>query len=257
MDNAAPAPQGARPMPTTLLFVVFGAFCAALLRGFTGFGFAIAAVPLLSLGLPPARVVPLSVLLQILASLTDLRSAARITDWRSLAWLSPGLVVGTPLGLMLLTRLSPQQARLMFGLLILGSTLLLGRGLRLPPHPSRRIIGTVGLAAGLMNGAAAVPGPPVVALLMALPNTAAVVRASSIVFFTFTACVAVVPLAIADLIDRHTLLYALICWPVLLLGTQLGGWGFRRAKPHHHRRVALTVLLVLSTVLIARSIGFG
>jgi uncharacterized membrane protein YfcA len=124
-------------MLVTLLFVVLSAFCAALLRGFTGFGFAIAAVPLLSLGLPPAQVVPLSVLLQILASLIDLRTAARTTDWRSLAWLSPGLVVGTPLGLMLLTRLSARHARLMFGLPIIGSALLLGRGLRLPPHPAR------------------------------------------------------------------------------------------------------------------------
>ena len=137
-------------MLMTLVFVVLSAFCAALLRGFTGFGFAIAAVPLLSLGLPPSRVVPLSVLLQILASVIDLRSAARTTDWRSLAWLSPGLVIGTPVGLMLLTQLSAQHARLMFGLLIIGSALLLGRGLRLPPHPARWVVGVVGLLAGLI-----------------------------------------------------------------------------------------------------------
>jgi uncharacterized protein len=97
----------------------------------------------------------------------------------------------------------------------------------------------------------------VVALLMALPNCAAVVRTSSIVFFTFTASVAVVSLAIAGLIDRQTPLFALVACPVLIVGTQLGGWGFRRAKPHHHRRVALSVLVLLATVLIVRSIGFG
>lgn len=244
-------------MLTTLLFVVLSAFCAALLRGFTGFGFAIAAVPLLSLGLPPAQVVPLAVLMQLLASLTDLRTASRITDWRSLIWLSPGLVIGTPLGLLALTRLSAQHARLTFGAIILGSVFLLGRGFRLPANPPRRVIGAVGLATGLMNGLAAVPGPPVVALLMALPHSATVVRASALVFFTFTAGVAIVPLTIAGLIDRHMLLFALISWPVLLLGTRLGGWGFRRAKPHHHRRVALSVLTVLATVLIVRSVGFG
>jgi hypothetical protein len=76
-------PHVARSMLIILAFVLLSAFCAALLRGFTGFGFAIAAVPLLSLGLPPARVVPLAVLMQLLASLLDLRAAARITDWRS------------------------------------------------------------------------------------------------------------------------------------------------------------------------------
>ena len=108
-------------MLVTFLFVVFSAFLAALLRGFTGFGFAIAAVPLLSLVLPPARVVPLTVVLQVLASLVDLRAASRITDWRSMVWLTPGMVVGTPLGLFLLTRLSANDARLTIGVLILGS----------------------------------------------------------------------------------------------------------------------------------------
>src|SRR5580700_3067784 len=104
--NGGHGQQGAASMFITVLFVLPCAFIAALLRGFTGFGFAIAAVPLLSLALPPARVVPLAVVLQVLASMVDLRAASRITDWRSLVWLSPGMVVGTPLGLWLLTRMS-------------------------------------------------------------------------------------------------------------------------------------------------------
>ena len=240
-------------MLVTLLFVVFSEFLAALLRGFTGFGFAIAAVPLLSLVLPPARVVPLTVVLQVLASLVDLRAASRITDWRSMVWLTPGMVVGTPLGLFLLTRLSANDARLTIGVLILGSAMLLGRGLRLPARPANWMIGLVGVVSGVMNGVAAMSGPPVVAYLMALPHSAMVVRATSLVFFTLTAVVAMVPLA--GLIDRQALLFALLSWPVLLVGTHLGAWAFHRAKPHYHRRIALTILSVLAMVLIARALG--
>ena len=253
MDRCKPAPQGAARMLVTFLFVVFSTFLAALLRGFTGFGFAIAAVPLLSLVLPPARVVPLTVMLQVLASLVDLRAASRITDWRSMVWLTPGMVVGTPLGLFLLTRLSANDARLTIGVLILGSAMLLGRGLRLPARPANWMIGLVGVVSGVMNGVAAMSGPPVVAYLMALPHSAMVVRATSLVFFTLTAVVAMVPLAVAGLIDRQTLLFALLSWPVLLVGTHLGAWAFHRAKPHYHRRIALTILSVLAMVLIARA----
>lgn len=242
-------------MLVTLVFVLLSAFAAALLRGFTGFGFAIAAVPLLSLSLPPSRVVVLTVVLQVLASLADLRSAARATDWHALRWLSPGMVIGTPLGLVLLTHLSANSARLVIGGLILGSVVLLGCDVRLPPRPPNLAITAVGLASGLMNGLAAMSGPPVVAFLMALPHSAVVVRATSLVFFTFTAIVAVVPMAVAGLIDREILLLAVVAWPTLLAGTRLGAWGFRRAKPHHHRRVALTVLTVLATILIARALG--
>ena len=242
-------------MYVTFLFVVCSAFLAALLRGFTGFGFAIAAVPLLSLALPPARVVPLAVVLQVLASLVDLRAASRLTDWRSMLWLTPGMVVGTPLGLLLLTRLSAKDARLTIGMLILGSTVLLGCGLRLPARPANWMIGLVGAISGVMNGVAAMSGPPVVAYLMALPHGATVIRATSLVFFTLTALVAVVPLAVAGLIDRQTLLFALLSWPVLLVGTYLGAWAFRRAEPRSHRRSSLTILVVLAIVLIARAFG--
>ena len=242
-------------MFVTILFVVFSAFVAALLRGFTGFGFAIAAVPLLSLVLPPAHVVPLAVVLQVLASVADLRSASRITDWRSLVWLSPGMVVGTPLGLLLLTRLSANQARLTIGVLIIGSVMVLGRGLRLPVRPPTWMIVLVGVISGAMNGVAAMSGPPVVAYLMALPHSAGVVRATSLVFFTLTALVAMVPLAVAGLVDGRTLLLALLAWPVLLVGSRLGAWAFHRAKPQHHRRIAMTILSGLGVMLIARASG--
>jgi len=255
MDNPPGTTQGAALMVVSTLFVVLSAFLAALLRGFTGFGFAIAAVPLLSLVLPPTRVVALTVILQVLASLVDLRTASRSTDWRSLLWLSPGMVVGTPVGLFLLTRLSANEARLTIGLLILGSVGLLGRGLRLPARPANWLIALVGAISGVMNGVAAISGPPVVAYLMALPHSATVVRATSLVFFTFTAIVAMVPLAVAGLIDRETMLLAVLAWPVLLIGSHLGAWAFHRAKPHYHRRISLTILSGLAMVLIARAFG--
>jgi uncharacterized membrane protein YfcA len=255
MDNLSYAPQGAARMLVALLFVLVSARLAALLRGYTGFGFAIAAVPLLSLALPPARVVPLAVVMQVLASVVDLRAASRITDWRSMLWLSPGMVAGTPVGLLLLTRWSPNQARLAIGVLILGSVVLLGRGVRLPSRPANWMIGLVGVSSGVMNGVAAMSGPPVVAYLMALPHSATVVRATSLVFFTFTALVAMVPLAVAGLIDRQVLLFSLLAWPALLVGSRLGAWAFHRAKPQHHRRIALTILVGLALVLIVRAFG--
>ena len=52
-------------------------FLSGLLRGFTGFGFGLTAVPLLSLVMPPARAVPLVLMLQAMVSLAGLRDALR------------------------------------------------------------------------------------------------------------------------------------------------------------------------------------
>ena len=66
-----------------LLVAVLGVFAAAVLRGFTGFGFGLAAVPLLSLALPPAKVVPFVVALQVVAAwgLFGLLVAVRFFRW--------------------------------------------------------------------------------------------------------------------------------------------------------------------------------
>jgi uncharacterized membrane protein YfcA len=73
-------------MISSLIVTVTGVFAAAILRGFTGFGFGIAAVPLLSLALPPAEVVPLVVTLQVVIGVAGLRAAAAACDWRAV-WL--------------------------------------------------------------------------------------------------------------------------------------------------------------------------
>ena len=62
-------------MAETLIIAVFGVFAASLLRGFTGFGFGIAAVPLLSLALPPTKAVPFVVVLQVIVGGVGLRQA--------------------------------------------------------------------------------------------------------------------------------------------------------------------------------------
>lgn len=64
-------------MGSNLIITTTGVFAAALLRGFTGFGFGLAAVPLLSVTLPPAQVVPLVATLQVVIGLGGLRRRER------------------------------------------------------------------------------------------------------------------------------------------------------------------------------------
>jgi hypothetical protein len=242
-------------MAETLLTAVFGVFAAALLRGFTGFGFGIAAVPLLSLALPPAKVVPFVVVLQVIVGVGGLRQAWPLCDWRAVRGLCPGLVLGIPIGLAVLTAFGADPVRLAIGCAILGSVLLLWRGLRLPPTPSRALTFAVGLAAGVMSGLASMGGPPIVVYLLALSHGAAVVRASSIVYFMLAAMMSLLMMSLHGLIDREILLWSVASVPLLIAGTYLGNWGFRRSLPHHHRFTAMVLLSVLAILLIARGLG--
>src|SRR5512143_3723704 len=106
-------------MIETLLIAVFGVFAAALLRGFTGFGFGLAAVPLLSLALPPAQVVPFVVVLQVLVGVGGLRGTWRLCDWPAIRGLMPGMVLGLPIGIAVLTAFRANSVRLAIGGVIL------------------------------------------------------------------------------------------------------------------------------------------
>ena len=242
-------------MVEALLVAVLGVFAAALLRGFTGFGFGLAAVPLVSLALPPAKVVPFVVVLQVIVGVGGLRQAARSCDWRAVGGLSPGMVLGIPIGVAALTAFGANPVRLAIGGVILVSVLLLWRGVRLPQRPSRLLTAAIGLVAGVMNGLASMGGPPIVVYLMALSHRAATVRASSIVYFMLAALVSFVVMAWRGLIDTEILLWSLASVPVLIAGTYLGNWGFSRSAPHHHRITSMATLAVLAALLIARGLG--
>ncbi|PPQ28401.1 sulfite exporter TauE/SafE family protein [Rhodopila globiformis] len=243
-------------MMVSLVLAMAGVFAAAILRGFTGFGFGLAAVPILSLALPPAQAVPLVVTLQAIISLSGLCGAWAACDRQAVAVLAPGLVLGVPLGLLILTELPPDPVRLAIGVVIAFSVWLIRRGIRLPPNPSRLLAGGVGLASGIINGLASMGGPPVIVYLLALGHSPARMRATSMVFFMLAACVSLLPMAARGMITAEILTWTAACVPVLLLGAALGSWCFRRARPEYHRMVALTTLSALAVLLIARA-GLG
>lgn len=241
-------------MTSSLTITLAGVLAAAVLRGFTGFGFGLAAVPLLSLGLPPAQVVPLVVSLQVIIGAAGLRDAVAICDWRAVGMLFPGLVAGIPLGLLILTALRPDPVRLTIGGIILASVALIWRGVRLRPEPGWTTGAGVGLVSGIISGLASMGGPPVVVYLLAIGHNAARLRATTIVYFMLSGCVSLVPMAWRGLITRDTLMWCVATLPVLLGGSRLGTWLFHRSRPIHHRMTALITLTVLGVMLMVRGL---
>lgn len=238
----------------SVFVAMIGVFGAAALRGFTGFGFGLAGVPLLSLALPPRQVVPLVVVLQVAVGLAGLRDAAKICDWRAVGALMPGLLCGIPVGLMILTALAPNPVRLAIGGIILLSVLLIQSGVRLPSNPSWRVSGAVGMVSGVISGLASMGGPPVVVYLLAMGHSAVRMRATTIVYFMLSGLVSMVPMLWRGLITRDTLIWSVATLPALLIGSRVGTWAFHHARPVHHKLTALVTLSVLGVILVARAL---
>lgn len=238
-----------------LLAIASGLVLAAgMLRGFSGFGFAIAAVPLLSLVLEPARVVPVVMLLQVLAGLDTTVRAWRQVDWPRIGWLLAGSTVGLLPGLALLIVLTPDAMRLVIATTVALATLSLALGLRFRAMPGRLAVAGVGLFAGLLNGAAAMPGPPVIALYLAAPTPPAVTRASLVFFFLATGAIGAAAAAAQGLIDLDSLILAAVLTPALALGSLLGERVFRLAATRFYRPIALALLAAIAGVAFMQAL---
>jgi uncharacterized protein len=224
-----------------LLVGAGGALVAAgFLRGFTGFGFGLAATPLLSILLPPAQVVPIVLLLQAGSSCTHPRATLALCDRRSTWRLTLAALVATPAGSLLLSALAPATARIAIAAVLVATVLILLP--RRAPAMGDWTIVPAGLAAGVLGGLCAMPGPPVIAWYMHRAMPAATARASMTIIFFATGFLAL----LTGGVDRAALLAALAAAPLVIAGTLLGTFAFHRAPASVYRPVGLISLTVIA-----------
>lgn len=241
--------------PRLILQSVAAIFAAAMLRGFTGFGFSLAAVPLLGLFMSPTEAVPVAIGLQLAGSVLDFPKASKTCDWPSLRWLMVGAVIGSPLGTLILSAIPAPIARLVISSITLLAVLILGRGFSLAAMPSKPVTSMTGFFAGFFNGLAAMPGPPVVAYYMSVPLQRVTTRASLLVFFLMTSITASVILVATGLLNIHTAVLSLLGLPVMWIGTRIGEMAFTRGSDAMHRHVSIVSLGIISLVSAAKGIS--
>ena len=235
-------------------FSAFSILIAAIARGYSGFGFSMIALMLLSLVLPPAGTVPAILLLEIAASIWLLPQVWKKIHWRSLLWLSAGVVVTTPLGACLLATAPSRLLNVGMGATVLASSILFSRGFALKVMPNRIWTVTIGMATGLLNGAAALGGPPVILFYFSSPAGLEVSRASLIAYFLFTDVIALGANAVGGLVNRNTVLFGTAMLVPLLLGLVIGNRSFSRTTPEKFRKAVLVLLAILSSALLMKSL---
>ena len=77
-------------------WVAASVFAASVVRGIAGFGFSLIVTVLATHVLPPATVIPAVLLWEISASIGHLPFVYKEVDWKSLAWLTLGMLFGSP-----------------------------------------------------------------------------------------------------------------------------------------------------------------
>lgn len=240
--------------PWLLAYGCFVVFLAAIVRGFSGFGFSLLAITSLSLLMPPAAAIPSIFMLEIAASIHLLPSVWKEVHWRSLIWLLVGCVIATPLGVWALASVPPAPMKIALSIFVIVAGLAFAVGYRLKHMPGSKTTFATGIATGLANGGFGMGGPPVVLFYFGSPAGNAAGRASIIAFFIATDLMGLGYLAAADLVTWDSLRLAIWFVVPLLIGVTLGARGFIHMEEGRFRRWVLRILLLLGVLTLIRGV---
>lgn len=227
---------------------------AGVVRGFTGFGFALILVTAATVLAPPADIVPVSMLLDIFASIRMLPHVHADIDRRGTSLMLLGALPAIPIGALALASFSDDTMRLGIGLAVLLATVAIGSGFALKRVPGSGLKLVTGVSMGLLSGSVGIPGPPVILLYLSSPLPVATLRATAVAVFLATDLVAVTVMTFYGLITTHLLLHCLLLAPVVEGAVFLGRRLYGVADPAVVKRAALALMVCLAVVVIGRSL---
>jgi uncharacterized protein len=239
-------------LPTALACLVI--FLAAIVRGYSGFGFSLLSISALTLIFSPAEIVPSIFFLEVAASIHLLPGVWKDIHWKSLVPLIVGCFIATPFGVWLLANVPAQPMQIAIALFVLASVGLMAVGFALKHMPGTLASAAAGAASGLANGAFGIGGPPVVLFFFASPAGAAVGRASVIAFFLATDIIGLANQSLHGLVTREVLLRAALFLPLLVAGIWVGSRSFKSANPQTFRKWVLAILALLALLVLAKAI---
>lgn len=239
----------------TLAIACLIIFLAAIVRGYSGFGFSLLTITALSLIYPPTEIVPSIFMLEVAASLHLLPSIWKDVHWKSLVPLTIGCLIATPFGVWLLANVPAAPMQMALSLFVLASTFLMWRGFALKAMPNTLASTAVGAASGLANGAFGIGGPPVILFYFASPAGNIAGRASVIAFFLATDLIGLANQSTQGLITNETAFRAIAYLPALLAGIWLGARSFKGADPEQFRKYVLLILAALAAITFFKSVA--
>ncbi len=237
-----------------LLIVSLIIFISAILQGFTGFGFSILSLPLLTLLFSPKTAVPVLVLYSIVINVAVFLSARKAFDLKRIWVLIVCGIIGVPIGAYFLVTLNDNLIKLFIGIFIVIFGLLLFFGFRRKIKHEKISMIPIGIVSGILSGSVSIGGPPAIIFLSNQGVNKQVFRANLAVYF-FVLNIFTIPVYIYHgLISEQVLNYSLSFFPALMIGVIMGNVFSKKIKEKHFRKVTLVLLVLMGILSVASSL---
>lgn len=234
---------------TILLFV------SGFVRGYAGFGSSAVIVAALASFVSPSKLVPVTVLLEIYASLLLVLSIWRQIGWAELRPLAGGAMIGSPFGVFTHFLFPVDVMKIVIQSFILAISAALLAGWRRTKLSTPAETAAVGFASGIANGAAGIGGLVVATFFISGDSQPARMRATLIFYFFFVNFISASSLAFSGLLTWKTVWILALIAPVFSLGIWAGSKHFLGASPETFRKMVLGLLIVLALAGMARTVA--
>ena len=243
--------------PVRLLLASVIVAGAAAVKGTIGFGFPLIAIPLLSTILGPRVAVPVVAIPTLLSNVFLVSRGGFSRATAPVAMVLVGIVLGTPVGAMLITALDPRSLSVLIGAAALVYALAAAFRLTVlaPPAVGMPAAPVVGLLAGLMGGLTGITSPLLASYLHLLRiEKREFVFWITVMFFVGNV-VQVGSYARLGLYTAPVLSTSLFACLPMAVGTVAGIAMQDRLHPDAFSRVVLAVVFLASLNLLARGLG--
>lgn len=219
---------------------------ASATQAISGFGFALIAVPLLSLFIDPQVAVVLATVVGAFSSTFQAVADRRHANKSLVQRLALSAYIGMPFGLFVFIVVSESILRFIVGLVVLLAAIALIRGFSIS-QSNKKLDWIMGWASGVLATSTSTNGPPLVFLLQAKKLSPESFRASINIVFSLTSFGAILLFALSGNITSDDFAGIAISIPMLLIGLAIG-FKLRSRINAQQFRILVFVLLIVSAL---------
>jgi len=234
------------------LAIILGAY---FIRGITGFGSGLIAVPLLALILPLQTVVPMVLVLDLSASLMMSHKARADVQWAEIIPLLPASLLGIIMGATLLVNLPREPLLTALALFVIIFALRYLLNIHGNKRVSRNWSVPVGLSGGLIGALFGTGGPPYLIYLTHRIEDKSRLRGTLSGLLMLDGSFRVVTFLIAGLLGTHLLPLLIASAPVIFLALYLGHRVHSGISDRQMLKLVGTLLLISGGSLLVKVWG--
>lgn len=232
------------------IYVLAVILLASLLKGITGFGFALLSMPLLLFVYPVKFLIPVLTIFNLLTSILIVLTKKQKKQGLKAVILPLWGITGLIPGVLFLHEQSDRSLKIFAGVMLSLLAFAFLFGYRFKIRSPWRATMIAGLISGFLNGSISVGGPPLAFFLTSIKEDNEGFRMKFAWFSIATASSALIGYASTGLVTHETFRVCIYMVPVLIIGTLVGKRLSKRIPVELFRKICILISLISGIMVL-------